>query len=1047
MKKIVVFFIKNSLLVNMSMALVTFFGIVMLFRMNSSFFPNPEERFIVIEATYPGASPQEIEEGIVLKIEENLKSVTGIDRITSTSSENFATITTELELGQNADLVLQDVKNAIDQISNFPETMEQIVVYVRESQNFTAKVAIVGDVSLATLKESAEEFEDAIRAFPNVSKIQLSGFTDPEIEIALLENKLRTYNLTFEEVALAVRNENIQTTGGTIKADNEVIIRADKKLYNANQLGDLIIKSMPDGNVIRLTDVAEIQEDWSENTNKAYYDGKRAVIITVSTLNEENILDAAESVVGYVDTFNEQNTVVEAVLVLDGTVVLNDRIELLQNNGIIGALLVFILLTMFLRIRLAFWVAIGIPISFLGMFILANLYGITINVLSLFGMILVVGILVDDGIVVGENVFQHYERGKTKYRAVVDGTLEVLPAVLSAILTTCVAFGFFFFIDGQLGEFFSDVAFVVIAALLFSLIEVFLFLPAHLAHIKDLTEEAHPSKMKLYVENLLLKFRDWFFKPMLNFCMQYKVFAFFILIAVMVFTIRAIGSGVIKTTFFPNIEQQQVQVTLELPSGSADYITEEIMLQIEQSVLKLEEKYEKELGQPIITNREITIGPGSNKGLATFYLVSSEERDLRSFSIAGDIREAVGPIPQAEQLSFETQTPFGKPLNVSFSGNNFNRIRAAVNDFKEEVTRTNMVKDIITNDKADQPEVNVQLNETGRALGFSQQNVIRQIRNGFFGYEAQRLQRGDDEVKVWVRYDIGDRNSLEALKNMRVRSPMGELVPVGQIATITPKKGLLSINHLDGKRQINVQGEVASFEISTTEMISKVSAEVIPVIAQKYPDVSIALDGQQRETGKMAASVQRVGPIILITLLAILVITFRSMSQSVALLLIVPFGVIGMAWGHFIHGQPISLLSFLGFIALIGVIINDGLVFVGAFNNYLKEGMKYDDALKETALSRFRPIFLTTITTAAGLAPLILERSFQAQFLIPMAITIAYGLLVGSLILSLMLPIFLSTFNRSKVLLTWLWEGNKPTNEEVEKAVIRQKNEINYENI
>ncbi len=1047
MKSVISFFIKNSLLVNLGIVIVVIVGLAMASRMNSSFFPNPDERFIIIEAIYPGASPKEVEEGIVLKIEDNLKSVSGIDRVTSTSSENAAIITIELKLRQNADLVLQDVKNAVDQISNFPEDLEQLVVYVRENENFTAKIAVTGDVPLETLKERAESLEDELRALPNISKISLQGFTQPEIEVSVSESSLRRFNLTFSEVAAAIRNENIQLTGGTIKGENEVIIRTDEKNYSADELLDIPVKALQDGNVLRLRDVATLKDDWSENTNKAFYNNKRAVLITINTLNEENILDAAASIQELLPKFNEANTVVSAVLVQDGTEALKERIQLLKDNGIMGAILVFVLLGLFLRIRLAFWVALGIPISFLGMFIIANLYGLTINVLSLFGMILVVGILVDDGIVVGENVFQHYERGKTKWRAVVDGTMEVIPAILSAITTTCLAFSFFFFIDGQLGDFFSDVAFVVIAALGFSLIEVLLFLPAHLAHIKDLSEDAKPNKIKLYVENLLIKFRDIFFKPAIQFVLNYKVFSFLTLIAIFIVTIGAIQGGIIKTTFFPNIERQEVSVTLEFPSGTSEKITEAAMKQIEASALKLEEKYQKEFGQQIIMDVEITLGPASNQGQGVFYLVSSESREIRSFAIASDLREAVGTIPNADQLSFETRTPFGKPLNVSFSGRNFDRIRSAVEDFKSEAVKTNMIKDLVTNDRADQPEVNIKLNESGRAMGFSSRTVIQEIRNGFFGFETQRLQRGNDEVKVWVRYDLKDRDDLANLENMRIRSPQGDLVPIGEISEITPVNGLIAINHLDGKRQINVQGELSSFEISSTDMINKINRDVIPLIANRYPDVSIALDGQQRETAKLAASVQRAGPIILLLMVSLLIITFRSVSQSIALLMVVPFGIIGMAWGHYLHNQPISLLSFLGFIGLIGVIVNDGLVYIGAINLNLKDGMKYDDALLDAAITRFRPIFLTTITTCAGLAPIILEKSFQAQFLVPMAITIAYGLLLGSLILMLMLPIFLSTFNRAKMYLIWLWDGEKPGNEEIEKAVIRLKNEKEYEGI
>ena len=1047
MKQVIKFFVKNELLVNLGIALITLLGVLMASRMNSSFFPKQDEKFIIIEATYPGASPREVEEGIVLKIEENLKGVTGIDRVTSTSQENSASIQVELELRKDADLVLQDVKNAVDQISNFPEAMEQLVVFVREVENFTAKVAIVGEVPLSTLKERAESFEDALRGFPNISKIEITGFTEEEIEIALKESKLRAYELNFEDVAMAIQNENVQTTGGTIKANTEVIIRADQKEYTANQLKDLVIKTLDNGNVVRLNDVADIRDDWAESTDKAYYNGKRAILITVNTLNEENILEAAESIVQYVDEFNKNNSIVKAKLVRDGTDVLQERISLLTENGIFGAILVFILLGLFLRIRLALWVALGIPISFLGMFILLYYSGVTINVLSLFGMILVVGILVDDGIVVGENVFQHYQQGKSRFRAVIDGTVEVLPAILSAITTTCVAFGFFFFIDGQLGEFFSDVATVVIFALGFSLIEVLLFLPAHLAHLKDLSPDMKPNKVKEYIENLLIRFRDIVFTPVIDFALKYKFFSFMIAFTLLIVTFGGIAGGIIRTTFFPNIEQTQVNVTLEFASGIAENITEDEILKIAEAAENLEERYQKELDQNIITDTEIYLGPTSNQAKATFYLVSSENRDIRSFEVANDLREAVGPIPQATQLSYETATPFGKPLNVSFSGENFERLRAAVEDFKTEVAETGMVKDLVTNDRADQPELNIKLNETGRGLGLTLRNVIQQIRNGFFGFEAQRLQRGDDEVKVWVRYALENRNDIKALENMRIRTPQGNLVPVSEVADIERVNGLIKINHLNGKRQIRVEGELASFDVSSTDMISKVSEDIIPVIAERYSDVKIQLDGQQRETAKLQASVKSAGPVVLIIMISLLIITFRSVSQAVALIMLVPFGLIGMGWGHFIHDQPMSLLSFLGFIALLGVIINDGLVYIGAFNGYLKQGLKYDEALRETSISRFRPIFLTTITTTAGLGPLIFEQSFQAQFLIPMAITIAYGLMVGSLVLILVLPIFLSTFNRAKVYLQWLWEGQKPSNEEVEKAIIRKINEKEYETL
>jgi len=1047
MRSLVKFFVKNELLVNLLIVLITILGLVALSRMNSSFFPNVKEKFIVVEAVYPGASPREVEEGIVLKIEENLKSVSGIDRITSTSKENSASITIELFSDQNADIVLLDVKNAVDQISNFPEGMERLVTFVRENENFTAKIAIRGDAPLSVLKDRAESFEDGLRTFENISKIQLSGFSQEEIEVAVDENQLRAYNISFQEIALAIANENLQTTGGRIKDRIEVIIRADQKQYSAKQIGEIVVRSSEDGNVVRLADLAEIREDWAETTDLAYFNGKQAVLVTVNTLNEENILEAAESVLKYIETFNSQNRGIEAVLVQDGTVNLKERISLLTKNGILGAVLVLVLLGMFLRIRLAFWVAAGIPISFLGMFILLSYFGITINVLSLFGMILVIGILVDDGIVIGENIFQHYEAGKPKFKAVIEGTMEVMPSVMSALTTTCIAFSFFFFIEGRLGEFFSDVAAVVICALGFSIFEVFLFLPAHLAHVKDLNENVEPNKIKLAIENSLLRFRDVVFSPIIDFCLRQKFFAFMLALSILVVTFGAIGKGIIRTTFFPNIEQTSVQVSLEYPSGTSESITAESMNQIEAAAKQLNQEYIDKFDTAIIKDMEVRLGPGSNVGTATFYLIASESRSIRSFEVATDLRRIVGPIPGTQKLSFESATPFGKPLNVSFSGENFERLRAAVSDFKKEVSETGLVKDLITNDQADQAEVNLSLNETGRALGFSLREVVSQVRSGFFGFEAQRLQRGDDEVKVWVRYAMEDRDRLQDLEKMRILAPNGEKVPLNMIANIKSVKGLLAINHLDGKRQINLQGELANFDISSTEMIAKVSADILPLIQNRYPDLKIEFDGQQRDTAKLGRSVKQAGPIILILIFSMMVITFRSVSQAASLMLIIPFGVVGAAWGHFIHDAPMSVLSFLGFIALIGVIINDGLVYVATFNNYLQEGKKFDEALRSTSISRFRPIFLTTVTTTAGLGPLIFEESFQAQFLIPMAITVAYGLLLGSLLLMLLLPITLAATNRLKVMLKWLWEGQRPEKEEVEKAVQRLKKETEYEGL
>ena len=1053
MRCIIAFFIRNEVLINLTILLIVVFGYLSALNLTSSFFPKQKTKFIIVEAVYPGASPEEIEEGITLKIEENLQGVSGIDRVTSTSSENAANIQVELLSTADADIVLQDVKNAVDQISSFPQGMERVVVYKQEILNFTAKLAISGDVPLVALKEKAQQVEDDLRASNEISKITLTGYTPEEIEVAARENLLRSYGLSFDDLANAVRSANIEVTGGTIKgAEKDVIIRVDSKEYYARKLEDIVVKGLPDGRLVRLRDVAEVKDKFEETTNRAFFNDKPAILLTISTLNEEDILEAAAFVREYIEKFNQRNKQVKATLVDDATVNLRERIGLLEKNGLIGGFLVVLLLGMFLRIRLAFWVAISIPISFLGMIILANLAGITINVLSLFGMILVIGILVDDGIVVGENIFQHYEDGEPPLQAAVNGTLEVLPSIISALTTTSIGFAFFFFIEGQLGEYFSDVSFVVISALAFSLLEVMFFLPAHLAHSKDLDRNHKPNAVKEKVANIMFWVRDNAYKPLLAFIIRHKIFYFLIVLSVFVITIGAVRSKVVRTVFFPNIETNSINVVLELPAGTNDTITENTIKRIAYAARALNQDYRKQLKQDedtevkdVIEDVEITVGPTRNTASAIVYLARAENRTIRSFKIASDLRDKTGPVPNARKLAFETTSAFGKPISISLSSSNYKELQLASEELKAELRDMPTVKDVVDNFQESQPELGISLNEQAKLLGLNPLQVISQVRSGFFGQEAQRLQRGDDEVKVWIRYDLEERANREQLSEMRIRTPDGRSLPLEQLVDIEEQQGPIAINHRDGRREIRVDADVASLEVSSVDVIAEITSDVLPGVLARHPSIDYTLEGQVRETAKLGRSAALVGPPILLLMLAMLIYTFKSYSQAISLILMLPFGLIGAIWGHYIHGLPVSVLSILGFVALIGILLNDGLVFTNTLNDKLRAGMKYEQALKETGLSRFRPLVLTTVTTAAGLGPLILETSFQAQFLIPMAATVAYGLLLGSFFIGTLLPVFLIATNRIKVYATYLWTGHKPEPEEVERAVKDKRNKEKYE--
>jgi len=1043
-RNLIAYFIKYPVAGNTLMVLIFIFGYFGLQSWKKNFFPVSESRILQIETVYPGSSPEEIEKGIVLKIEDNLRGVTGIEQISSVSQENSGVITIEVERSYNTDLVLQDVKNAVDRIPSFPDGMEPPVIYKKESRNFAISFSLSGDVSLTTLKKFAQKAESDLLAIDGISKIALSGYPDEEIEIALKEDALRAYDLTFLEVSQKVQNANLEVTGGKVRGDKEeLIIRANTKGYYADKFQNIVIKTTTDGRIVRLKDVALVSDIWAESPNRSYLNGQPSVIIEVSNTIEEDILFVTESVKEYMEKFNTENSVVKTTLVRDGSTTLNERIDLLVDNGIIGFVLVLLFLAFFLHIRLAFWVALSIPIAFMGMFIVGANSEVSINVISLFGMILVIGILVDDGIVIGENIYKHYEDGKEPMQAAIDGTMQVLPAVFSAVLTTAIAFSTFFFLEGRLGEFAPDMAFVVISTLAFSLVEGAFILPAHVAHSKALSKEAKKNKVEKAFDNIMSTLRDKYYVPFLRFAMKNWVLALSVPIALFIITLGGIRGGIIKLTFFPFIEQDYITVNLEMPSGTRENITEGYLEDIQAAAWRVNQKMSSERadGKDIVENVLLKVGPGTNVGSVTIRLLGTEERQMQSFLISNAIRDEVGEVYEAEKLTFGINTPFGKPVSVSLLGNDLAELNLAKEGLKNKLKELPALKDVNDNDKKGARELRLKLKEKAYAMGLTMRDVVGQVRQGFFGFEVQRLQRGLDEVKVWVRYDLEDRGSVKRLENMRIRTASGMQVPLNEIADYEIERGIVAINHLDGRREVRIEAELGDPTASASEIMAEVRAVIIPEVLAKYPSTSVTYEGQSKQQQKTASSGKRVIPIILLLMLAVIVLTFRSLWQAVLVFICIPFALIGVGWGHYFHGHAISLLSMFGIIALIGVMVNDSLVFVSRVNELVKEYKDFDKAVFEAGRSRFRAIVLTSVTTVAGLGPLIFETSFQAQFLIPMAISVAYGMMIATFITLIALPVFLVMLNRIKVGLNWLWTGKRPTNEEVEPAYIELKSE------
>ncbi len=1045
MKNIISYFIKFPLAVNLIMVFVFLFGVFALINIQHNFFPNVPKRNIYVDILFPGASPEEVEEGAILKIEENLKGLDGLERITSVSSENIGKVTVEMLKGTDMKDALMRVKNAVDKIASFPKAIETVVTYKHDDTNIGMWFVLTENgnhkTSLKDLKKQSRKIEHDLLQMDGVSKIMITGYPKEEIAILLNEDKLNKYRLTFAEVARVISSTNLIMTGGSIKdGEEEFFIRVRNKYYDADAIGDIVLRTGNTGGAIRLRDVAEIKDQFADTPSHGSYNGKSSVMFTIRCTFSEDVVVASNKINAYLKKYNAEHTHFKATVLKDMSVILNQRIDLLQDNGKMGIILVLIFLSLFLNPRIAFWVALGIPFSMLGMFIILPFTSVTINMLSLFALILVLGILVDDAIVVAENIYRHWQMGKNPVKAAIEGTWEVTPAVLSGVLTTVLAFVSFLFLEGRIGDFFGEVAIIVGLILMVSLVEGLFILPSHLAHSKSLQPQEKISfwqKNMSWAERGILHFAKHYYRPFLDWALTHRLIILASFTALFIISVGAVQSRVVRPTFFPEVEGEDFTVSLEMPNGTQDIATLKSIEKIEEGIWYVNEQLQKDGTEDKSVIRQVTHNFNGRGSSATVrvQLVESEQRHSTTDEIIQRLRKRVGDIPGAETLLYEAFVPFGKAVVISLQGDDNKSLQLAKEEIKVEMKKREDISDVSDNSPIGNREIEIDLKPKAYQLGVSYRDIISQVRSAFWGYEAQRIQRGKDEVKIWVKYDLDNRRSIGQLEQMKIRLLNGQEYPLCELAEFKVVNGVSSIRHLDFKKEVQIQASLSNSNISVPDLLGSLNKEIITPVLMKYPEVKVSFDGQSRETRKMARSAKKTLPVILLLMFAIVILTLRSITQSLLVYAIIPLAFVGVVWGHFIHGMPISLMSAMGIIALIGVMINDSLVLINALNINLKEGLKYREALLDAGQSRLRPIILTTLTTVVGVAPMVLETSMQARFLVPVAISLAYGMLMATTTTLILLPVTLIIVNNMKTSVQSFFKGRKLTNEEVEQAV------------
>ena len=1038
MKAPVTWMAKNHVAANLLMGFILLSGLFAMLQTKIETFPEFSLDQVQIQVPYLGASPAEVEEGVCQRIEERVRGLDGVRRITSTASEGIGVVSVEMERGADMSRMLDDIKNEVDRIDTFPEETEKPVIKELIRRNRVIDVVVHGDVSEKALKVAAERVRDDLRNAPGISQVELSGVRVDEISIEVSEKALRRHSLTLERVRAAVARTSLDMPGGSVKGEGgEILVRTKGRMYSGQDYEEVVILTRPDGTSLKLSQIATVIDGFENSDLISRFNGHPAAVIQAYRTGDQSALEISDFVKDYIaDNKERMPAGIHLDYARDDARLLRSRLDLLLRNARLGLVLVFICLSLFLDLRLAFWVMLGIPISFLGAFLLMDPFATSINMISLFAFIVALGIVVDDAIVVGENVYSHRERGKPFLQAAVDGALEVGTPVVFSVLTSVAAFMPLLFVEGMMGKIMSVIPVIVISVLLLSLVESLLILPAHLSSTgKGLLNrtidrifgkpiEWH-DRTAQWVDRRLRQFIDKRYVPTLKRSLANPLVTIALGIAMMLFTAGWVAGGHIKFVFMPKIESDWLTVSVVMPQGTTVEQTAAVVQHIENATLAVRDAYDaqQEEDQPSIYRNVFTsigdqpmgsrthfsaTGPtGGRAHLAevTVELLPSEERDVSSAELEAQVRQKVGELPGPESLVFSSALfSTGNAIEVELASDDFAQLLEAVERLKEEIASYPGTGDIEDSFQEGKLEMKLSLKPQARTLGITMSDLARQVRYGFYGGQALRLQRGSDDVRIIVRYPEEERRGLGDVESMRIRTPAGGEVPFSDVAIVELGHGYASIQRVDGQRVVTVSASVDEEQANADEINRDLAARFLPALMQDYPGLHYRYAGEQRERADSMQSLASNFIIALFAIYMLLAVPFRSYTQPVVIMSAIPFGIIGAVWGHVIMGLDLTMLSIFGIVALSGVVVNDSLVLLSFYNQLRAQGVAPDEALIEAGRQRFRPILLTSLTTFFGLLPMILEKSMQAKFLIPMAVSLGFGILFSTGIILIGVP-------------------------------------------
>ena len=990
-------------------------------------FPETEPDVINVLVPLRGATPEDMELGVAIRIEEAVQDLEGIDQITSRSVEGSTRVSIEVDSDYDPRDLLNDIKNRVDSINTFPADTEKPVVSLVQRTIPVISLVVAGDYSEPEIRSFTEQLRDDLLRTSSITQVALDAVRNYEISIEASQDRLREFNLTLADIAQSVQRSSLDVSAGNVRTDGgDVLIRSKGQAYRRAQFEDIVVKTNPDGSIIRVADVATVDDGFQEVLLKAEFNGEFAALIQVFRVGDQDAIDIADRVKDYVA---ERQATLPVGMTLgywnDRSEVLKARLGTLLRNGVQGSILVIVLLTMFLRPAVALWVFIGIPASFLGALMLLPVLDVSINLMSLFGFIIVLGIVVDDAIVTGENIYTRLRSGEDPLAASILGTKQVAVPVTFGILTTIAAFSPLAFVEGRMGDFMGAIPAVVIPCLVFSLIESKLVLPAHLKTVRVRSDPAALTGFTGFQQRFADGFERFivdYFRPLLRFALghRYSVLAAFL--GVLLVTVALVLSGWARFVFFPRIEADTATVTLSMPVGTPFEVTDRHIQRITGAAFELQGKYSNgEGGEPLIRNILSTTGsanlpgggPGGNLsrgdhlGQVIIEAVPSDDRrvDFTTTDLVREWRRATGVIPGAESLTFRSELiRTGDPVNVQFSAQSLETLAEIGDQVKQRLATYPTVVDIADSLSDGKEEIRIELTPQGHVLGLTRAAIANQVAQAFRGFEAQRIQRGRDDIRVIVRLPREERSTTATLDEYLITAPDGREVPLSHVATLTPGKGPATIKRIDRYRTMNVTADIDKDKTNMTVLQAELD-EYLQTLLVNYPGVTYSFEGEAKEQRQSFASMEWGMIAVLLVIYVLLALPLKSYVQPLIVMSVIPFGIIGAVWGHWIMGRDLTMPSTFGLMALVGVVVNDSLVLVDFINQERAKGRTVADAVLNAGVARFRPVLLTSLTTFFGLLPLMFEKSVQAQFLIPMGISLGFGILFATVITLIMVPV------------------------------------------